>query len=421
LTNGSLASFAYDVRNRLTGVGGLTYGYDPAGNRVGITNGGNVTAFVVNPNAALPQLLMRVQNGVTNYYVYGLGLIYEVTQTSTTNILVHHYDYRGGTVAMTDGKGNITDRVSYSPYGSITARTGANDTPFLFNGYYGVQTDANGLLSMRARFYYPTISRFVNCDPSGFNGGMNRYAYANGNPVSMVDPFGLCADKNNYWLNPNGYWADVGQELLGIGDAAVKAAQGVARFAQLTATHPFDWESIVGENLLVNVDMAIEYRDALWTSTVSDFQHLASTSRGQGEIVGDAMLTAISMLAPGAKFGAVSSAGTTATQMEFAFARGAAVQTPGVTTAGEVFVRVGATKASTAAVGYATPLATFKAIGRNSSALKNALDLPGPAPKYFRYIRPRAGTPIQRGIVPGGEYGGQGGVDEVIFLNDEGG
>src|SRR5262249_48054885 len=56
---------------------------------------------------------------------------------------------------------------------------------------HGVITDPNGLYSMRARFYNPYICRFVNADPSGFEGGMNFYTYADGNPISLVDPFGL--------------------------------------------------------------------------------------------------------------------------------------------------------------------------------------------------------------------------------------
>ncbi|MDW8382792.1 MAG: RHS repeat-associated core domain-containing protein, partial [Verrucomicrobiota bacterium] len=64
-------------------------------------------------------------------------------------------------------------------------------TPFLFNGRYGVQTDPNGLLYMRARYYNPYICRFINPDPIGFSGGLNWYAYADGNPVTYVDPVGL--------------------------------------------------------------------------------------------------------------------------------------------------------------------------------------------------------------------------------------
>jgi hypothetical protein len=46
----------------------------------------------------------------------------------------YHYDSRGSTIALTDGNGNITDQIEYSPYGTTTYRAGTNDTPFLYNG-----------------------------------------------------------------------------------------------------------------------------------------------------------------------------------------------------------------------------------------------------------------------------------------------
>ncbi len=209
LTNSTLAIYTYDARNRLRNVGGVTNAYDPAGNRVGITYGTNSVSYVVNPNAALPQVLMRVKNGVTSYYIYGVGLLYEVTETATaTNTLTYHYDFRGSTIALSDDNGNVTDRFEYSAYATLTYHAGTSDTPFLFNGRYGVMTDPNSLLYMRARFYNPYLCRFINADPSGFAGGLNFYAYANGNPVSYLDPFGLGAtggwgDQLASWLSRN--------------------------------------------------------------------------------------------------------------------------------------------------------------------------------------------------------------------------
>lgn len=207
LTNNTFVAYSYDARNRLLNAGGLNYGYDPAGIRTAITNGANVTRLVVNPNASLSQVLMRVKSGVTNYYIYGLGLLYEITETATsTNTLTYHFDFRGSTVALTDAGGNVTDRIEYSPYAATTYRSGTNETPFLYNGRYGVQTDANGLLYMRARYYNPFLCRFINADPSGFEGGLNFYAYADGNPVSLIDPFGLGAQvpQDNSWFGPFG-------------------------------------------------------------------------------------------------------------------------------------------------------------------------------------------------------------------------
>ena len=53
---------------------------------------------------------------------------------------------------------------------------------------------------MRARYYSPELRRFINADivPGEISNAitLNRYAYANGNPVSNIDPFGLSAERN---------------------------------------------------------------------------------------------------------------------------------------------------------------------------------------------------------------------------------
>jgi RHS repeat-associated protein len=194
LTNDTFANYTFDARNRLSNVGGVTNAYDMSGNRVGLVYGTNSSIFVINPNSALPQVLMRIKNGVTNYYVYGAGLLYQITEAATgTNTVTYHYDYRGNTIALSADNGAVTDRIEYSAYGLTTYRAGTTDTPFLFNGRFGVMTDPNGLLDMQARYYNPFLCRFISSDPSGFKGGLNFYAFANGNPVSFVDPFGLGA------------------------------------------------------------------------------------------------------------------------------------------------------------------------------------------------------------------------------------
>ena len=81
----------------------------------------------------------------------------------------------------------------------------------MYNGEYGVSTDENGLYYMRARYYNPEIKRFINQDvvigsivdsPS-----LNRYAYVEGNPISLADPFGLSPAIN---------WGRAGHTILNI-------------------------------------------------------------------------------------------------------------------------------------------------------------------------------------------------------------
>lgn len=84
-----------------------------------------------------------------------------------------------------------------------THRTGTSDIIFGYNGRDGVVTDTNGLCYMRARYYSPDMRRFINADIIAGKISnavtLNRYAYANGNPVSNVDPFGLSSERENWY------------------------------------------------------------------------------------------------------------------------------------------------------------------------------------------------------------------------------
>lgn len=191
LPGGSLGTYSYDARNRLTSAGGSTYRYNPDGLRVQVTGSGAAT-YVIDPNASLSRVLMRTANGTTTYYVYGLGLLYEETSGATKS---YHFNQVGSTLALTNDGGSVTDRYGYSPFGAVTEHTGTTDSPFLFNGEFGVMTDANGLNYMRARYYNCRLMRFCNADPIGFNGGLNWHMFCGNNPVSIVDPFGLCEGK----------------------------------------------------------------------------------------------------------------------------------------------------------------------------------------------------------------------------------
>ena len=85
--------------------------------------------------------------------------------------------------------------ISANTYGKLIGRSGASTVIFGYNGRDGVVTDPNGLIYMRARYYSPAMKRFVNADivPGEISDAvtLNRFAYANGNPVSFVDPIGL--------------------------------------------------------------------------------------------------------------------------------------------------------------------------------------------------------------------------------------
>ncbi|MEW6172723.1 MAG: RHS repeat-associated core domain-containing protein [Bacillota bacterium] len=191
--NGSMTAYTFDSRSRLTSVGDTSYIYDAENNRISVIGGAYRTDYVINPQAALSQVLIETDTqGNSTYYTYGLGLI---AQEKNGTYLTYHYDLRGSTVAITDDTGAVTDRFQYGPYGEPVYHNGATSTPFLYNGRDGVMADANGLYYMRARYYNPEVRRFINVDP--VQGPildmltLNHYSYANDSPVNFKDPSGL--------------------------------------------------------------------------------------------------------------------------------------------------------------------------------------------------------------------------------------
>ena len=199
-------AYTYDAKNRLASDQvefSATYNADNV--RYRMTDRDEINLYdytcLYDTNCRLNRVLFRRDNFNTAnvaYYLYGLGLVGEC-KYDDLDFKTYHFDYRGSTVAITDNTGNITDTFEYDTYGKQTARTGSTDTPFRYNGRDGVMTEYNGLLYMRARYYNPDMRRFISADilPGGIDNAvtLNRYAYANANPVTNIDPFGLCAER----------------------------------------------------------------------------------------------------------------------------------------------------------------------------------------------------------------------------------
>ena len=166
-------------------------------------------------------------------YTYGNGLISDSRKEakgSDTEKRYYHYNHIGSTTAITDADGDLLYRIAYGTYGELTGIYDADGQKmageaadqrsiretlqaeklrFLYNGRYGVETGADGLYYMRARYYNPQIKRFINRDiidgSITDSQSLNKYSYVQGNPISLVDPFGLCAQD---------YFSRVGHELL---------------------------------------------------------------------------------------------------------------------------------------------------------------------------------------------------------------
>lgn len=194
LIDGNITSLLYDSSNRLIQVGNTMYEYDPEGNRISTREGTETTHHVYdNVSDKMNRLLVRVDpEGNHIYYVFGIGLL---GHEDAAGYRVYHYDLRGSTIALTNLSGTVTDRYTYGAYGEFLNHVGNSNTSFLYCGQYGVMTDTNGLHYMRTRFYSPEIKRFLNADTKKGSiydsRTLNIYMYANGNPISYIDPDGM--------------------------------------------------------------------------------------------------------------------------------------------------------------------------------------------------------------------------------------
>lgn len=99
------------------------------------------------------------------------------------------YDGLGSVVGEVDPLGNLTSSPKYDVYGAVRGNGGTASTKQGFVGGLGhLSEPETGLIYMRARYYDPSMGRFVGQDP-GLHGS-NWFVYASGNSTNRVDPSG---------------------------------------------------------------------------------------------------------------------------------------------------------------------------------------------------------------------------------------
>jgi RHS repeat-associated protein len=193
LSDPSGKSYTWDFENRLTqvvnpGVGTTTFRYDPFGRRIqksgplGTTNYLYDGANIVEEVDTTGSLLAR--------YSYPLVLDEPLTELRSGSTVFYQADGLGSITSLTTSSGTITGTYTYDSFGNLTASTGTTTNPYRYAGREFDVESSN--YYNRARYYDQTVGRFSNEDPVRFSGGLNFYAYVRNDPVSFVDPMGLC-------------------------------------------------------------------------------------------------------------------------------------------------------------------------------------------------------------------------------------
>ena len=140
------------------------------------------------------------------------------------------YDAHGNVTFLTDATGAVTDTYEYDAWGNLVGSTGTTVNTRL---YAGEEFDPDlGLLNLRARLYKASAGRFQTLDPAMGNPGrpitLNRFLYANGDPLNLIDPSGRGANEYSYLIVAS-------QGVLNIGLDVFRRGSRVNTFSGLCA------------------------------------------------------------------------------------------------------------------------------------------------------------------------------------------
>lgn len=223
----STQTYSFNKANRLSSVSvngtqAATYTYNPLGQRVLKTlANGSKEIYHYDESGQLVAVLDGAGVTLREYIYWGSQQIALVDNGTTYYI---HNDHLNTPQVITNQSQQVVWMGDYEPFGKVASN--ANNNIEIFSRFPGQYLDTEtGLYYNYFRDYDPSIGRYIESDPIGFEGGINTYGYVSGNPLQYVDPYGLHEET----LNPAGALFGIG--LIAAALSGNEAAQDL--FADL--------------------------------------------------------------------------------------------------------------------------------------------------------------------------------------------
>ena len=193
---GGPQSTTFDSLSRVTQIvsGGTTNDYwtDPLNRQARKSVNGTDTNYLYDGN----QLIATYDDSgeLISRFICGDGIDeHFINITSSGNVYLH-MDRIGSVIAETDASGGVLNKFAFSPFGESSSVSSSNF------GYTGQRYDSEiGLYNYKMRYYSPTIGRFLQPDPLGYEAGdLNMYTYVGNDGLNLTDPLGLNPDGTSY-------------------------------------------------------------------------------------------------------------------------------------------------------------------------------------------------------------------------------
>ncbi|OAS14692.1 polymorphic toxin-type HINT domain-containing protein [Paenibacillus oryzisoli] len=248
-------SYEYDDRNRLQTVTSengtnVSYKYDGDGLLYERSENGETTRYYFNGSQLIAEGSVNGDSVTMKAsYIYGHGLVARVD--ASKNKTYYLKNGHGDIIGVQDASGNPMNSYSYDIWGNPLVVQESVPQPFRYSGEYW--DDTTQLQYLRARWYDPSIGRFINEDT--YEGQidnpltLNLYTYAANNPIKYNDPtghfFDIIADigfalYDTYQLVTTPSWENAGYLALDVGSAFVPFVTGTGA-AVRTAVHADDF------------------------------------------------------------------------------------------------------------------------------------------------------------------------------------